>query len=110
MPPVLKLGRERTEAADAPAFELPAHHLVTHGVVLGMTGSGKTGLTLVMIEEALRSRVPTLVIDLKGDLPNLLFSFPQLLVSDVAPWIDPDAAAVPSDDDADDTVADEDGE
>src|SRR5690606_17618791 len=50
-------------------LELPPHHLVTHGVVVGMTGSGKTGLLTVMLEEALRSGVPALLIDVKGDLP-----------------------------------------
>ncbi len=53
---------------------LPADHLVTHGVVVGMTGSGKTGLVTVMVEEALRARVPVLVLDVKGDLPNLMLA------------------------------------
>lgn len=52
---------------------MPAHNLVTHGVVVGMTGSGKTGLLTVMEEEALRNKVSTLVIDVKGDLPDLTF-------------------------------------
>ena len=56
---------------------VPPHHLVTHGVVVGMTGSGKTGLVTVAVEEALRARVPVLVIDVKGDLPNLLLAFPS---------------------------------
>lgn len=48
------------------AYELPAHHLVTHGVVVGMTGSGKTGLLTVLVEEALRNQVPVLMIDVRA--------------------------------------------
>ncbi|WP_437283250.1 helicase HerA-like domain-containing protein [Sorangium sp. So ce375] len=92
------LGRSRPlsgdpGAADARPFELPAHHLVTHGVVVGMTGSGKTGLVMVLVEEALRSGVPVLMVDVKGDLPNLLFTFPELSPAEFEPWIDPSAAA-----------------
>jgi hypothetical protein len=65
---------------------LPAHHLVTHGVVVGMTGSGKTGLVTVTVEEALRSQVPVLVIDVKGDLPNLLLAFPTFAPEAFVPW------------------------
>ena len=78
---------------------LPAHHLVTHGVVVGMTGSGKTGLLMVLVEETLRARVPVLMIDVKGDLPNLLLSFPSFEPKELAPWMEetgdthPDAAA-----------------
>jgi hypothetical protein len=67
---------------------LPAHHLVTHGVVVGMTGSGKTGLLTVLVEEALRTQVPVLVIDVKGDLPNLLLSFPTFASAELLPWAD----------------------
>jgi DNA helicase HerA-like ATPase len=66
---------------------LPAHHLVTHGVVVGMTGSGKTGLLSVLVEEALRTQIPVLMIDIKGDLPNLLLSFPDLTASHLVPWV-----------------------
>jgi hypothetical protein len=69
------------------ALRLPAHHLVTHGVVVGMTGSGKTGLVTVLIEEALRSEVPVLVIDVKGDLTNLLLSFPSFDPALMLPWV-----------------------
>ncbi len=55
-----------------PALGLPAAHLVTHGVVVGMTGSGKTGLVTVMIEEAARAGVPTVVIDVKGGFAELV--------------------------------------
>jgi DNA helicase HerA-like ATPase len=64
---------------------MPAHHLLTHGVVVGMTGSGKTGLLVVMVEEALRAGVPVLMIDVKGDLPNLLLSFPSFAPSPLEP-------------------------
>jgi type IV secretory pathway VirB4 component len=56
---------------------IPARHLVTHGVIVGMTGSGKTGLLTVLAEEALRAGIPVIAIDVKGDLPNLLLSFPD---------------------------------
>ena len=73
----------------APALALlPPHHLVTHGVVLGMTGSGKTGLLTVMVEEALRSGVPVIMIDVKGDLPNLLLNFPTWSPSAIEPWVE----------------------
>ncbi len=61
--------------------------LTTHGVIVGMTGSGKTGLGVVLIEECLAAGVPTLLIDPKGDLTNLLLMFPQLLGSDFRPWV-----------------------
>jgi Bacterial protein of unknown function (DUF853) len=74
--------------------ELPTHHLVTHGVVVGMTGSGKTGLLTVMVEEALRAQVPTLVIDVKGDLPNLLLAFSSFESTEFLPWVDSCMSAV----------------
>ena len=70
---------------------IPARHFTTHGVIVGMTGSGKTGLVTVLVEEALRAGIPTLVIDVKGDLPNLLLSFPGFDPADLAPWAEGDA-------------------
>jgi hypothetical protein len=61
--------------------------LTTHGVIVGMTGSGKTGLGIVLIEEALRAGVPTLLIDPKGDLTNLCLTFPNLAGPDFEPWV-----------------------
>ncbi len=76
---------------------LEADDLTTHGVIVGMTGSGKTGLGVVMIEEALQAGVPVLALDLKGDLTNLLLQFPELAPEDFAPWVpagtDPAAVA-----------------
>lgn len=70
------------------AFAFPADDLLTHGVVVGMTGSGKTGLLMVLVEEVLRARVPVILIDVKGDLPNLLLTFPGLSAEEFAPWMD----------------------
>ncbi len=66
--------------------------LVTHAVVVGMTGSGKTGLCVGMIEEAAIDGVPSILIDPKGDLTNLLLTFPQLRPEDFLPWINEDDA------------------
>ena len=62
--------------------------LLTHAVIVGMTGSGKTGLGISLIEEAAIDGIPVLAIDPKGDLGNLLLTFPNLAASDFAPWID----------------------
>jgi hypothetical protein len=67
--------------------------LVTHAVCVGMTGSGKTGLCLSLIEEAAIDGVPAILIDPKGDLCNLLLTFPDLSPSDFRPWIDEEDAA-----------------
>jgi hypothetical protein len=69
-------------------FELPAHQLVTHAFTCGQTGSGKTGLNLVMIEEALLAGVPVLMIDVKGDLPNLLLCDPTFSPDVLLPWVE----------------------
>ncbi len=66
--------------------------LVTHGVCVGMTGSGKTGLCITILEEAAIDSIPAIVIDPKGDLSNLLLNFPQLRPEDFAPWINEDDA------------------
>ncbi len=64
-----------------------AADLTTHGVIVGMTGSGKTGLGICLLEEALLQGIPALVIDPKGDMGNLLLAFPDLTPSDFRPWI-----------------------
>lgn len=66
--------------------------LVTHAVCVGMTGSGKTGLCIGLIEEAAIDGIPSIVIDPKGDLANLLLTFPQLRPDDFRPWINEDDA------------------
>jgi hypothetical protein len=66
--------------------------LTTHAVVTGMTGSGKTGLCIAVLEEAALQGIPAIIIDPKGDLTNLLLHFPDLLPADFQPWIDPDLA------------------
>lgn len=71
---------------DQPLY-LDSSELTTHGVIVGMTGSGKTGLGIVLLEEALQQGTPTLIIDPKGDMGNLLLSFPDLLPTDFMPWI-----------------------
>ncbi|HYP99932.1 MAG TPA: helicase HerA-like domain-containing protein [Polyangiaceae bacterium] len=92
MKSALNLGawRHLNGAEGGHALWLPTEHLVTHGVVVGMTGSGKTGLVTVMIEEAARAQVPTVIIDVKGDLPNLLLSFPDFDPKRLEPWIELD--------------------
>jgi DNA helicase HerA-like ATPase len=66
--------------------------LVTHAVCVGMTGSGKTGLCMALLEEAAIDGIPAIVIDPKGDLANLLLTFPALKPEDFAPWINEDDA------------------
>lgn len=67
--------------------------LVTHAVCIGMTGSGKTGLCIDLLEEAAIDKIPALVIDPKGDMGNLLLTFPDLAPSDFLPWVNAEEAA-----------------
>jgi DNA helicase HerA-like ATPase len=67
--------------------------LVTHAVCVGMTGSGKTGLCMTLLEEAAIDGVPAIIIDPKGDLANLLLTFPDLKAEDFLPWINEEDAA-----------------
>src|SRR3954454_21674257 len=66
--------------------------LVTHAVCVGMTGSGKTGLCIAILEEAAIDGIPAIVIDPKGDLANLLLTFPHLRPEDFRPWVNEDDA------------------
>ena len=70
-----------------------AKDLTTHAVIIGMTGSGKTGLGVGLIEEALIDHIPVIAIDPKGDLGNLALRFPALAPADFRPWVDPKQAA-----------------
>jgi hypothetical protein len=89
------LGRlyDSTQAkvTDQPLQYDPAD-LTTHAVVTGMTGSGKTGLCIALMEEAAMQGVPAILIDPKGDLSNLLLHFPDLAPQDFQPWLDPELA------------------
>ena len=69
-------------------LRLPPHHLLTHAVIVGMTGSGKTGLVIVMIEEALRAGIPVLVFDIKGDMANLLLALRDFDHATMAQWVE----------------------
>ena len=81
-------GRTRTK--DLVLYD--SKDLVTHAVCVGMTGSGKTGLCLGILEEAAIDGIPAIIIDPKGDLSNLLLTFPQLRAADFRPWINEDDA------------------
>ncbi|HEY7055344.1 MAG TPA: helicase HerA-like domain-containing protein, partial [Vicinamibacterales bacterium] len=91
---VFYLGRETDAAGKQPGAPVlyDSRDLVTHGVCVGMTGSGKTGLCISLIEEAAIDGVPVIAIDPKGDLGNLLLTFPNLSPQDFRPWIDEDEA------------------
>ncbi len=95
-PACFYLGREYDLAS---AQVLPDKHimydardLTTHGVVVGMTGSGKTGLCISILEEAAIDGIPCIIIDPKGDLANLLLQFPNLAPSEFEPWLNPEDA------------------
>ena len=85
------LGREYDIAQRAGKEDLLLYNskdLCTHAVVVGMTGSGKTGLCVNLLEEAAIDRIPSIIIDPKGDISNLLLSFPNLTPEEFRPWID----------------------
>jgi hypothetical protein len=90
----LYLGKQVDPASGAldARLELDPRDLLTHGLIVGMTGSGKTGLAVALIEELLRRGVPVIAIDPKGDLANLLLLFDDLAPASFAPWIDEAAA------------------
>ncbi len=86
-----RLDAATRQATHAPML-LDARELTTHAVIVGMTGSGKTGLGVTLLEEAAIDGIPALVIDPKGDLANLALAFPELRAQDFAPWVDAEDA------------------
>src|SRR5262249_60780267 len=81
---VFYLGRTKPEGTN---LLYDSSDLVTHAVCVGMTGSGKTGLCIALLEEAAIDGIPAIIIDPKGDLGNLLLTFPSLKGEDFQPWI-----------------------
>src|SRR5216683_3938508 len=79
------LGRKQKQKDELVLYA--SKDLLTHAVCVGMTGSGKTGLCIGLLEEAAIDGIPALVVDPKGDLSNLLLTFPDLLGKDFEPWI-----------------------
>jgi hypothetical protein len=92
---ILYLGRRVDPATGAPGTEpvrLDPADLTTHAVTIGMTGSGKTGLCVDLLEELALQGIPALAVDPKGDLGNLLLTFPDLAPADFEPWLPPGEA------------------
>jgi DNA helicase HerA-like ATPase len=87
----LYLGQLLDDSSSEPTdarLQIPSHGLTTHGVIVGMTGSGKTGLGVVLLEEVLSAGIPALILDPKGDMGNLLLNFPTFAPEDFRPWVD----------------------
>ena len=82
---IFYLGRSK---ADNNLLLYDSKDLVTHAVCVGMTGSGKTGLCITLLEEAAIDGIPAIIIDPKGDLSNLMLTFPKLTAEDFAPWVE----------------------
>jgi hypothetical protein len=94
-PTTFYLGRRYDPETQRLADEViyyDSRDLTTHAVVVGMTGSGKTGMCIALLEEAALDGVPAIVIDPKGDITNLLLNFPQLRPEDFKPWVNPSDA------------------
>src|SRR4029077_9027065 len=76
-----------THERTATRTTVPSGDFTTHGVIVGMTGSGKTGLGIVLVEEALSAGIPAMLIDPQGGLDNLCLTLPQLAPTDFQPWV-----------------------
>ncbi len=85
---------EKKTIPDRDPVMYDARDLVTHGVVVGMTGSGKTGLCINVLEEAAIDGISCIILDIKGDLSNLLLQFPNLAPEDFIKWVNPEDARI----------------
>ncbi|WP_418185880.1 ATP-binding protein [Aliarcobacter vitoriensis] len=81
------IGKETIDGQKTPLV-YQNKDLLTHAAILGMTGSGKTGLGISLLEEAAIDEIPSIIIDPKGDMTNLMLTFPELKPNDFEPWID----------------------
>ncbi|HJW83532.1 MAG TPA: DUF87 domain-containing protein, partial [Anaerolineae bacterium] len=91
----LYLGKTFDLATQQPgdAVQIETRDLTTHAIILGMTGSGKTGLGIDLIEEALIDGLPAIILDPKGDIANLALTFPDASAPDFEPWVSAEEAS-----------------
>ena len=82
------IGKEKTNGQNFNPLVYKNKDLTTHAAIIGMTGSGKTGLGISLLEEAAIDNIPSIIIDPKGDMGNLLLTFPSLQGRDFEPWIE----------------------
>src|SRR5687767_3455669 len=83
---------ETGQVVDDATVYYDARDLTTHGIILGMTGSGKTGLAVTLLEEAVLDGIPMIIIDPKGDITNMCLAFPELTAEHFQPWVNPEDA------------------